>query len=133
MSTNVPPYRPAPGFPPPVAGRPKNRQARATSTILNAVRMIGTIGFVGVGAFVFLGSLLAAASSRDETATVAFLAYGVVAASCVLLFAALFYAVVGWFVDTLSLLTQIAENTARQPYQVGGVQSGSMPTPPRWA
>ena len=35
--------------------------------------------------------------------------------------------------DTLSLLTQIAENTARQPYQVGGVQSGPMPTPPRWA
>lgn len=110
MSYHQPPYGQASGFPPAQSGQNKNRQARATAGILNTVRLIGTIGFVGLAVITLLGGLIGAASSENGAVT---LVFGVVGALFALLFAALFYAVVGWFVDTLSLLTQIAENTAR--------------------
>lgn len=92
------------------AARPKNRQARATVGILNTVRLVGTIGYAVLAALFLLGGLIGATTSENGFASIA---VGIFGAAFAALFAALFYAVVGWFVDTLSLLTQIAQNTAK--------------------
>ena len=88
-------------------GRPSlNRQAKATVGILNTVRWIVTIVFGLMAALTVLGALLGLTSNGGVYAFA-----GLAAAAVLALWAALIYAVVGWYVDSLNLLVQIEENT----------------------
>jgi len=95
-----------------ITGRPyagtgaRNLQAQTTLRILNAVRLLGT------GAFALLALLLAVVglvewAGPNTNGTAALLM--TVGLGAAVVSGALFYAIVGWFVDTLSLLKQIAE------------------------
>src|SRR3954470_19416310 len=87
----------------------KNMQARTTVGILNTVRVVGTVVIaLSALALVLLGF---AQWADDHTSKVAVVAIPIGIAANVVV-GLIFYAVVGWFVDTLNLLTQIAKNTA---------------------
>jgi hypothetical protein len=85
------------------------KQSRGTVAILNTVRWIGTGFHLLIAAILLLMSLVAM-----FTADNGFLVFlgGLLGVGMTLVFGALFYATVGWFVDTLSQLNQIAANTA---------------------
>ena len=86
----------------------RNLQARTTASILNLVRIVGTALF-GLNALgVAIYGIVAWADPHTSKLAVVLIPLGVLMG---LVIAALFYAVVGWFVDTLNLLTQIAKNT----------------------
>jgi len=86
----------------------RNLQARTTAGILNLVRIVGTALF-GLNALgVAIYGIVAWADPHTSKLAVVLIPLGVLMG---LVIAALFYAVVGWFVDTLNLLTQIAKNT----------------------
>jgi hypothetical protein len=87
---------------------PINRQARTTVSILNTVRTIGTGFYALAAALLALGTLVAAASSDRPGLT---FIIGLIWTGMTVVFGALFYAVVGWFAGTLTLLKQIAQNT----------------------
>lgn len=86
-----------------------NRQAAATVGILNLVRWL-SVGVFGVGAVI---SLLAGfiAMAQGEGALPLF--GGMLIAVLCVIYGALAYAIIGWYVDSLALLKQIAENTRR--------------------
>lgn len=92
------------------AGTPKNTQARATVQILSTVRAVGTVVYALAVGLILLGTLIGTFTS-DQHLTVFF--GGIMAAAILGVFGALFYATIGWLVETLSMLTQIARNTAR--------------------
>jgi hypothetical protein len=86
----------------------RNLQARTTAGILNIVRIVGTALFVLNALGVVIYGIVAWADPHTSKFAVVLIPLGVLMS---LVIAALFYAVVGWFVDTLSLLTQIARNS----------------------
>ena len=89
------------------ASLPKFLQARTTAGILNAVRILGTAGFALLALLlVILGIVEWADPHTNGTAALLTL----VGIGFAFVGGALFYAVVGWFVDTLQLLTQIAKS-----------------------
>jgi ABC-type polysaccharide/polyol phosphate export permease len=90
---------------------PKHTQARATVQILSTVRMIGTIGYALLTGIVALGTVIGTFTTSGSH--IAFFFGGVVATVMIAIFGALFYATIGWLVETLSMLTEIAKNTAR--------------------
>lgn len=92
----------------------KHTQARATVNILSAVRMIGTIAWAGVACLLALGTVIGAFATSGSHVAVFF--GGLVATVITAIFGALFYATVGWLVETLSMLTEIARNTARTTF-----------------
>lgn len=85
----------------------RNLQAKGTVGILNTVRWIGTGVFGLLAALMLLAALFAFVTSGGPGYAFA----GVVFAALLALVAALIYAVVGWFVDSLNLLVQIEKNT----------------------
>ena len=85
----------------------RNRQARSTIGILNAVRYGGTGLFILLAALFALMSVIGIVGSGGAIYGFS----GFVAAVICALWAALVYAVVGWFVDSLALLIRIEENT----------------------
>jgi energy-converting hydrogenase Eha subunit B len=91
------------------AALPKYLQARTTANILNAVRILGTLSFGLLALLLVIVGLVQWADAHTNGTLAVLTIIGVLAA---LVSGALFYATVGWFVDTLSLLTQIAKNTA---------------------
>jgi hypothetical protein len=93
----------------PALAAPKNMQARTTAGILNIVRIVGTGLFAlnAVGILIY-GFILWAQPHTPTLATV-LVPIGVLLWTVLAL---TFYAGIGWFVDTLRLLTQIARNTA---------------------
>ena len=88
---------------------PKNLQARTTAGILNAVRILGTVGFGLLALLLVIVGMVEWADAHTNGTAAVMTIIGVGAA---LVSGALFYAVVGWFVDTLNLLTKISKNTA---------------------
>jgi hypothetical protein len=90
------------------AGVRKNRQAKATVAILNTVRTIGTTAFGIVAALCLLGTLIGTITSDQHFL---YFIVGILTTGLTVVFGALYYAVVGWYVDSLKLLTQIAHNT----------------------
>ena len=94
--------------PAPVSIR-KNLQARTTAGILSTVRIIGTALFALNALGVAIYGIVEWADPNTSKFAVVLIPLGVL---MWLVIAAGFYAVVGWFVDTLNLLTQIARNTA---------------------
>ena len=91
------------------ASLPKNLQARTTAGILNAVRVLGTVAFGLLALLLVIVGLVEWADAQTNGTVAVLTILGVGAA---LVSGALFYAVVGWFVDTLSLLTQIAKSAS---------------------
>ena len=89
---------------------PKNRQAKATVGIRNTVRTIGTVFFGILAVVTLLGTLIGTFTS--DQGLLVFLV-GIVSTGMTVVFGALFYAVVGWYVDSMNLLTQIAANTTK--------------------
>ena len=87
----------------------KYLQARTTAGILNIVRIVGTALFALNALGVAIYGIVEWADPNTSKFAVVLIPLGVL---MWLVIAAVFYAVVGWFVDTLSLLTQIAQNTA---------------------
>ncbi len=87
----------------------RNLQVRTTVGILNTVRLVGT-GAYGLAALLGLVFLLVSVAQPNTSWTA--LISGILGVAASVVFGALFYAVVGWFVDTLNLLKQIATNTA---------------------
>ena len=85
----------------------RNRQARSTVGILNAVRYGGTGLFIVLAALSVLGAVIGMVQSGGAIYSFG----GFIGALVFALWAALVYAVVGWFVDSLALLVQIEENT----------------------
>jgi hypothetical protein len=85
----------------------KNRQARGTVAILNIARWVG-VAFFALTAF---GLIVVTLVSMFEGETTRALG-GILGLGFTIVFGALFYAFIGWYVDTLALLTQIARNTA---------------------
>jgi hypothetical protein len=92
-------------LPAPVAT--KNRQARGTVAILNIARWVG-VALFALLAFGLVVVTLVSAFEGDTTRMLA----GAGSLGVTVVFGALFYAIIGWYVDTLALLTQIARNTA---------------------
>ena len=90
---------------------PKHTQARATVAILSTVRMIGTIAYAVVTGVAALGTVIGTFTTSGSH--IGFFFGGVVATIMIAIFGALFYATIGWLVETLSMLTEIAMNTAR--------------------
>ena len=90
------------------ASLPKNLQARTTAGILNVVRILGTVGFGLLALLLVILGLVEWADAHTNGTVAVVLIVGVGAS---LVSGALFYAVVGWFVDTLNLLTKIARNS----------------------
>lgn len=88
----------------------RDRHARTTVGILSAVRTIGIVLF-GIGIAIGVLGMVVGTLTADNHVQAFFLS----AASTVSLtvFAALWYATFGWFVETLNMLTRIAANTAR--------------------
>ena len=86
---------------------PTNKQARATVAILNTVRWL-TVAVFGIG--VVLGGLGFLVSLLQGEGQAAIISLAVTLALAV--YGALAYAFIGWLVDTLDMLTQIARNTA---------------------
>ena len=80
-------------------------QARTTAGILNIVRIVGTVLFALNALGVAIYGIVEWADPNTSKLAVVLIPLGVL---MWLVIAAVFYAVVGWFVDTLSLLTQIA-------------------------
>ena len=91
---------------------PRHTQARATVQILSTVRMIGTLAYAVLTALAALATVIGTFTTRGGH--IVFVSGGVVATVLVAIFGALFYATVGWLVETLSMLTEIATNTAQQ-------------------
>ncbi len=87
----------------------RNRQAKNTVGILNTVRYVGT------GLFLLMAALsaLAAVIGIVQSGGAYFSFGGFLVALIFTLWAAVVYAVVGWFVDSLALLVKIEENTRR--------------------
>jgi hypothetical protein len=86
---------------------PKSTQA--TINILGNVRLFGTIVFVCIFALSSLSTVLGAAFADNH---VSFFLFGAVVSTLVAVSGAIFYATIGWFVETLKTLVQIAENTS---------------------
>ncbi|MET0525604.1 MAG: hypothetical protein ABWZ91_12440 [Nocardioides sp.] len=91
------------------AALPKYLQARTTAGILNIVRIVGTALFAVIAVILGIAGLIEWVDPHTNglTAVLVIIGVGVAVVSGLL-----FYATVGWFVDTLNLLTQIAKNTA---------------------
>ena len=85
----------------------KYLQARTTAGILNIVRIVGTALFALTALGVAVYGIVEWADPNTSKFAVVLIPLGVL---MWMVIAAVFYAVVGWFVDTLSLLTQIAKN-----------------------
>ena len=89
------------------AAAPKNLQARGTVGILNTVRWI-TVAFFGLVALLGVVFMLANVAQGETSAALV----GLLISGASLIYGALAYAFIGWYVDTLNLLTQIARNTS---------------------
>lgn len=85
----------------------RNRQAKSTVGILNAVRYGGTGLFLVLAALSALAAIIGTVNSGGAVYSFG----GFIGALIFALWAALVYAVVGWFVDTLALLVQIEQNS----------------------
>lgn len=94
------------------AAAPKHTQARATVQILSTVRMVGTIAYAIVVALLALGTVIGSITTNGSH--IGFFLVGVVVTVMAAIFGAVFYATIGWLVETLSMLTEIATNTAQQ-------------------
>ena len=73
--------------------------------------MIGTIAYAVMTGVAALGTVIGTFTTNGSH--IGFFLGGVVVTVMVAIFGALFYATVGWLVETLSMLTEIAKNTAR--------------------
>ena len=89
------------------AAAPKNVQARGTVGILNIARWTG-VAFFAFAALIAVGATLVGLAHGETYTALG----GLLGLVFTIIFGALFYAVIGWYVDTLALLTQIAQNTA---------------------
>lgn len=87
----------------------KHLQVRGTVGILNAVRWLGTAAYALV-AVIGVIYLLISVYQPNTSWTSLFMGVGLVLGS--LMFGALFYAIVGWYVDTLDLLHKLARRVA---------------------
>ena len=87
----------------------KHLQARGTVGILNTVRWVGTAAYA-LGAMIGVLYLLISVYQPNTSWTSLFMGGGVVLGS--LIFGALFYAIVGWYVDTLDLLHKLVRRVA---------------------
>lgn len=87
---------------PPTPASASVGSVKRTLAILGVVRIGGTILYLGAAALLVLAGLAGDAIGVGITG-------GIVCASI----GALWYAVIGWFVDSLGLLSAIAANTAR--------------------
>ena len=85
---------------------PKNVLAKSTVNILNIVRWIA-VGVFGLA--VVVGGILGLVGLVSNEPATVLISVAIVVPSAFL--GALAFAVIGWFVDTLNLLTQIARNT----------------------
>jgi hypothetical protein len=93
------------------APRPvRNLQARTTVGILNIVRYV-TVGVFGLTTLLFTIFLLAEVA-HPYTSWLS-ITLGVMGAGLSLVLGAMGYAIIGWYVDSLNLLTQIANSAAR--------------------
>jgi hypothetical protein len=86
---------------PPTPASASVGSVKRTITILEVVRIGGTILYLGAAALMVLAGIGAGSS--------VIVIVGIVCA----IIGALWYAVTGWFVDSLGLLSTIAANTAR--------------------
>ena len=84
----------------------RNLQARSTASILNIVRYLGTGAFALLALLTVIVTLVSISQPNTSWTS---LILGAVGFGFAIVSGALFYAVVGWFVDTLSLLTRIAK------------------------
>ena len=89
------------------APAPKNLQARSTVNILNVARWVG-VAFFACSALLSVIMMLVGAVNSDA----AIMMVGFFGIGFNLVFGALFYAFIGWYVDTLDLLTRIARDIA---------------------
>ena len=87
----------------------RHLQARGTVGILNTIRWVGT-GAYALGALIGVLYLLISVNQPHTSWTSLFMGVGVVLGS--LIFGALFYAIVGWYVDTLDLLHTLVRRVA---------------------
>jgi hypothetical protein len=87
----------------------KTMQARTTVGILNTVRIVGVVMFALCALILVLAGFAEWADDHTSKLAVVGIPLGIAVNAVAAL---VFYAVVGWFVDTLNLLTQIAKNTA---------------------
>ncbi len=87
----------------------KHLQVRGTVGILNTIRWVGT-GAYALGALIGVLYLLISVYQTNTSWTSLFMGVGVVLGS--LIFGALFYAIVGWYVDTLDLLHKLVRRVA---------------------
>ncbi len=87
----------------------KHLQARGTVGILNTIRWVGT-GAYALVALIGLLYLLISVDQPNTSWTSLFMGVGLVFGS--LIFGALFYAIVGWYVDTLDLLHMLVRRVA---------------------
>lgn len=94
----------------------RNRQAKGTVGILNTLRWVGTWVFIilaGLGVLTsVIGYILVTANGAPAYAI---LGFGLWAVLCVVVngvLGALFYATIGWYVDSLSMLVKIEQNTS---------------------
>lgn len=88
---------------------PAPKSTQATINILGNLRLFGSIVFVVIFALSTLGTLLGAAFSDNH---VTFFIAGAIVSAMWAIAGAIFYATIGWFVETLSMLARIAENTS---------------------
>jgi hypothetical protein len=86
----------------------KYLQARSTAGILNIVRIVGTALFALNALGFAIYGIVEWADPNTSKFAVVLIPLGVL---MWLVIATVFYAMVGWFADALSLLTQIAKNT----------------------
>lgn len=86
---------------------PKNRQARGTVTILNLARWVG-VAFFALSAVGGIITLLIGMVNGDSATALA----GFAGSGFSVVVGALFYAIIGWYVDTLDLLHKIARRIA---------------------
>ncbi len=94
----------------------KNLQARTTGGILNIVRYAGTAVFGLIAAILVIAGFVEWADPHTSGLTAVLILIGVGTTTVAAL---LFYAIVGWYVDSLALLTQIAGNTTARSALIG--------------
>jgi hypothetical protein len=87
----------------------KHLQAKGTVGILNTVRWVGTAAYALV-ALIGVLYLLMSVHQPNTSWTSLVMGVGLVLGS--LIFGALFYAIVGWYVDTLDLLHKLVRRVA---------------------